>query len=227
MKSRKKKYQRKQDLAHLKAQWALIQQISADTKDLDDIPATGRRLSNSDYRSSSSWRAKFAAGFCSELSPKNAAPRPALSSLRASSNRGPLRHYPARSGLVNRQWRGIQRGLPKAPGDSQHVRIPPLRTYPSDVKTLHRLEEDEFFDYEDFASRGDSSPKSIATSCTSIWRSRTSTRKIRVPGKSSSSLPARPPNSACFHRSSWIATSTTHGIRYAQASLAFSFLLHT
>ena len=31
-------YQRKQDLAHIKAQWALFQQISADTKDLDDIP---------------------------------------------------------------------------------------------------------------------------------------------------------------------------------------------
>src|SRR5580698_9592040 len=38
LKSRKKKYQRKQDLAHIKAQWALFQQISADTKDLDDIP---------------------------------------------------------------------------------------------------------------------------------------------------------------------------------------------
>ena len=34
----RRKYQRKQDLAHLKASWALFQQISADTKDLDDIP---------------------------------------------------------------------------------------------------------------------------------------------------------------------------------------------
>src|SRR2546422_1803751 len=38
LQKRKKKYQRKQDLAHIKAQWALFQQISADTKDLDDIP---------------------------------------------------------------------------------------------------------------------------------------------------------------------------------------------
>ena len=38
MKKRRRKYQRKQDLAHIKAQWALFQQISADTKDLDDIP---------------------------------------------------------------------------------------------------------------------------------------------------------------------------------------------
>ena len=38
LRKRQKKYQRKQDLAHIKAQWALFQQISADTKDLDDIP---------------------------------------------------------------------------------------------------------------------------------------------------------------------------------------------
>jgi transposase len=38
IKKRRRKYQRKQDLAHIKAQWALFQQISADTKDLDDIP---------------------------------------------------------------------------------------------------------------------------------------------------------------------------------------------
>src|SRR2546422_9134190 len=38
LKKRRRKYQRKQDLAHIKASWALFQQISADTKDLDDIP---------------------------------------------------------------------------------------------------------------------------------------------------------------------------------------------
>jgi transposase len=35
---RRRRYQKKQDLAALKATWALFQQISADTKDLDDIP---------------------------------------------------------------------------------------------------------------------------------------------------------------------------------------------
>ena len=34
----RRRYQKKQDLAALKATWALFQQISADTKDLDDIP---------------------------------------------------------------------------------------------------------------------------------------------------------------------------------------------
>jgi transposase len=35
---RRRKYQKKQDLAALKATWDLFQQISADTKDLGDIP---------------------------------------------------------------------------------------------------------------------------------------------------------------------------------------------
>jgi hypothetical protein len=43
MEKRRRKYQRKQDLAHIKARWALFQQISADTKDLNDIRAIGSR----------------------------------------------------------------------------------------------------------------------------------------------------------------------------------------
>jgi hypothetical protein len=38
IRKRRKKYQRKQDLAVVKATWRLFQQISADTKDLCDIP---------------------------------------------------------------------------------------------------------------------------------------------------------------------------------------------
>jgi len=34
----RRKYQRKQDFAELKATWALVHQISADSKDLDNIP---------------------------------------------------------------------------------------------------------------------------------------------------------------------------------------------
>ena len=46
--------------------------------------------------------------------------------------------------------------FPKALGASQHVRIPPAaHTYQSDVETVHRIEEDEFFDLESFSSRGD------------------------------------------------------------------------
>jgi transposase len=38
LRKRRKKYKRKQDLAAVKATWRLFQQISADTKDLCDIP---------------------------------------------------------------------------------------------------------------------------------------------------------------------------------------------
>jgi hypothetical protein len=59
-----------------------------------------------------------------------------------------------------RQWNwhpaGQPTGFPAALGDSQHLRIPPAaHTYQSDVETVHRLVEDEFFDLETFTSRGE------------------------------------------------------------------------
>jgi len=46
--------------------------------------------------------------------------------------------------------------FPKSLGDSQQVRIPPSAdTYQSDIETVHRLEEDEFFDLETFSSRSE------------------------------------------------------------------------
>src|SRR6202030_2329428 len=51
---------------------------------------------------------------------------------------------------------GHRTGFPAALGDSQHLRIPPAaHTYQSDVETVHRLVEDEFFDLETFTSRGE------------------------------------------------------------------------
>jgi hypothetical protein len=51
---------------------------------------------------------------------------------------------------------GHRTGFPTALGDSQHLRIrPAAHTYQSDVETVHRLVEDEFFDLETFASRGE------------------------------------------------------------------------
>jgi transposase len=40
IRKRRRKYQHKQDLAHIKARWALFQQISADTKDLPPAAAS-------------------------------------------------------------------------------------------------------------------------------------------------------------------------------------------
>src|SRR6266446_4192904 len=61
LRKRRRKYQRKQDLAHIKATWALFQQISADTKDLDDIPhywTQAQRFHLEDFRSRGDFLAK-------------------------------------------------------------------------------------------------------------------------------------------------------------------------
>jgi len=53
---------------------------------------------------------------------------------------------------------GSRSGFPRAVTffGSQHVRIPPAaHTYQSDVETVHRLIEDEFFDLETFSSRAE------------------------------------------------------------------------
>jgi len=157
IKKRRRKYQRKQDLAHIKASWALFQQISADTKDLDDIPRywlQAQRLhlpviqyTARDVRSGLLFWA-FAEG------------RSASASAVFASR---IQQHLDRYGVSLRDlvWQTDNGGefkgdFPKALGHSQHVRIPPsAHTYQSDVETVHRLEEDEFFDLEDFSSRGD------------------------------------------------------------------------
>jgi len=154
---RRRKYQRKQDLAHIKARWALFQQISADTKDLDDIPrywTQAQRLklpviqyTARDVRSGLLFWA-FAEGRSASAS--------AVFAARIQQH---LNRYGV--SLRDLVWQTDNGGefkgdFPKALGQSQHVRIPPAaHTYQSDVETVHRLEEDEFFDLEDFSSRGD------------------------------------------------------------------------
>ncbi len=157
LQKRRRKYQRKQDLAHIKAQWALFQQISADTKDLDDIPrywpqARRLRLPAIQYTARDVRSGLLFWAFAQQRSAS-------ASAVFASRIQQHLDRY----GIALRDlvWQTDNGGefkgeFPGALGDSQHVRIPPAaHTYQSDVETVHRLEEDEFFDLEDFASRGD------------------------------------------------------------------------
>jgi len=157
VKKRKKKYQRKQDLAHIKAQWALFQQISADTKDLDDIPcywpqAQRFGLPVIQYTARDVRSGLLFWAFAQKRST-------AASAVFASRVQQHLDRYGV--SLRHLVWQTDNGGefkgdFPKALGDSQHVRIPPAaHTYQSDVETVHRLEEDEFFDLETFSSRGD------------------------------------------------------------------------
>ena len=157
LKKRPRKYQRKQDLAHIKARWALFQQISADTKDLDDIPhywpqAQRLRLPVIQYTARDVRSGLLFWAFAQKRSA-------AASAVFASRVQQHLHRYGV--SLRDLVWQTDNGGefkgdFPQALGHSQHVRIPPAaHTYQSDVETVHRLEEDEFFDLEDFSSRGE------------------------------------------------------------------------
>jgi transposase len=157
LKKRRRKYQRKQDLAHIKATWALFQQISADTKDLDDIPhywtqAQHCHLPVIQYTARDVRSGLLFWSFAQHRSST-------LSAVFAARIQQHLDRYGV--SLRDVVWQTDNGGefkgdFPAALGDSQHVRIPPAaHTYQSDVETVHRLEEDEFFDLEDFRSRGD------------------------------------------------------------------------
>ena len=154
---RKKKYQRKQDLAHIKAQWALFQQISADTKDLDDIPHYWPQAQQLGLPTIQYTAREVRSGLLFwAFAQKRSASASAVFAAR-------IQQLLDRCGISLRDlvWQTDNGGefkgdFPKALGDSQHVRIPPAaHTYQSDVETVHRLEEDEFFDLEEFSSRGE------------------------------------------------------------------------
>ncbi len=163
---RRRKYQKKQDLAAVKATWRLFQQISADTKDLDDIPlywaqAQRHRLPLIQYTAREVRSGLLFLAFAQH--------RTAAASAVFADR---VQRHLARCGvdLPHLVWQtdngsefigghgphGRPTGFPAALGDSDHVRIPPgAHTYNSDVETVHRLVEDEFFDLETFSSRGD------------------------------------------------------------------------
>jgi transposase len=166
IRKRRKKHQRKQDLAAVKATWRLFQQISADTKDLCDIPqfwpqAQSLRLPLVEYTAREVRSGLLFWAFAQKRSA-------AASAVFAARIQQHLDRWGVN--LRDLAWQtdngsefigghdpqGHRTGFPAALGDSQHVRIPPAaHTYQSDVETVHRLVEDEFFDLETFASRGE------------------------------------------------------------------------
>ena len=168
MKKRRRKYQRKQDLAEVKATWRLFQQISADTKDLDDIPhywpqMQARRLPVVPYTAR---EVRSGLPFLAYASRRSAQ----ASTLFAQR----IQTHLQRCGVNLRDltWQtdngsefigelqpdGSRSHFPAAVTyfGSQHERIPPgAHTYQGDVETVHRLIEDEFFDLETFRSRAE------------------------------------------------------------------------
>jgi len=178
VKPRRRKYQRKQDLAALKATWRLGPQISADPKDRDDLPhnwpqmqARGLPLIQDTAREVRSGLQFLA------FAQRRAADASALFAYRIQS------HLEACGGdLPNLVWQtdnggefigatqpnGSRAGFPRAVTffGSQHVRIPPAaHTDPSDVETVHRLIEDECYDLETFRRRRDFLAKACVYQC--------------------------------------------------------------
>jgi transposase len=212
IRKRRRKYQRKQDLAHIKAQWALFQQISADTKDLDDLPRywqQARRL-HSPVIQYTAREIRSGLLFWAFAQDRSAA----ASTVFAWRIQQHLDRYGV--SLRDLVWQTDNGGefkadFPRALGDSQHVRIPPsAHTYQSDVETVHRIEEDEFFDLEDFSSRGDFLAKAHTYQLYFNLARPNSHKGYLSPWQIIERL-ARRSNSACFRPSFWITTSTTQG----------------
>lgn len=163
---RRKKYQRKQDLAAIKATWRLFQQISADTKDLNDIPRYWPQAQALDLPAVQYTAREVRSGlqFLAFASRRSSAASACFAHrIQAHLSRCgvELRHLAWQtdngSEFVGEfQTDGSRAGFPAALGLSQHQRIPPAaHTFQSDVETVHRLIEDEFYDLETFASRSE------------------------------------------------------------------------
>src|SRR5512135_1450235 len=220
IRKRRKKYQRKQDLAAVKATWRLFQQISADTKDLCDIPqfwpqAQRLRLPLVEYTAREVRSGLLFWAFAQKRSA-------AASAVFAARIQQHLDRWGVN--LRDLAWQtdngsefigghdplGHRTGFPATLGDSQHLRIPPAaHTYQSDVETIAWSKMSSSI-WKPSPVAVNSSPRHRPISSISISRDRNHTKNFKLPGKSSSgSLLAGPSNSACFHQCSWIITSTT------------------
>ena len=146
--------------------WRVFQQISANTKDLNDIPRywpqaqvfalpaieyTAREVrSGLPFWAFAQRRSAAASSvFAARIQPHLDRCGISLRDLVWQTDNGS-------EFIGGHDRRGLATGFPTALGDSQHVRIPPTaHTFQSDVETVHRLVEDEFFDLESFHRRGD------------------------------------------------------------------------
>lgn len=163
---RKRKHITKQDLRAVKATWAVFSKVCHDTKDLDDIPfywpqakalrlpmiqysarevRTGLTFADYAQQRSASLACVFAERVISHL----AACGVELSEVGFQSDNGS--EYAG-----GKDQHGQPHGFkPTVEGHGlTHSFIPPsAHTYNSDVETVHRLCEDEFFDRESFRDR--------------------------------------------------------------------------
>ena len=161
---RKKKHATKKQLRSVKRHWKLFGQLSTDTKYLQDIPhywpqMTHLKLPRFQYTAREPVSGATFTGYADELSKSYATFLAEQLSVHLAGHGVDL------AGLVWQTDNGseflenqAEQGLPatvRALG-ADHRYIPPKRyTWQSDVETVHRLVEDEFFDRETFTGPAD------------------------------------------------------------------------
>lgn len=158
---RKRKHVTKQDLREVKRQWKLFGQLCADTKYLQDIPQywpfmTQLRLPSFQYTVREVVSGLTFIGYADELSKSYAVLMAERVSAHLAWHGVDLAHVEWQTDNgAEFQEDADHRGLPslvRALGSGHHYIPPKAYTWQSDVETVHRLQEDEFFDRESFRS---------------------------------------------------------------------------
>jgi transposase-like protein len=159
---RPKKHARKKALRQIKKTWALFGQLVADTKYLQDIPhywpqMSRLRLPRFQYTVREPVSGLCFTGYADELSKSYSTLLAERVSAHLAWHGVDLRRVTWQTDNGSEFQQNQQRqGLPAAVRalGSEHRYIPPKAyTWQSDVETVHRLIEDEFFDRESFADR--------------------------------------------------------------------------
>jgi transposase len=175
LRTKRRKHKTKQDLRAVKAKWRLFEQICWDTKDLIDIPEfwpqikalklpkvqyTAREVvSGNQYIAFADERALCYAALFAEL---------VLSHLiackvRFNRSRAQTDNGSEFTGSWNAENDSIFTKTVESFKGITHTRIPPgAHTWQSDVETVHRIIEDEFYEVETFKDRQDFLAKAAA-----------------------------------------------------------------
>ncbi|MCX8156529.1 MAG: helix-turn-helix domain-containing protein [Verrucomicrobiae bacterium] len=170
---RKKKPATKKHLRALKRQWPLFSQLSTNTKYLQDIPfywpqMMRYRLPRFQYTAREVVSGATFTGYADELSKSYAVFLAEQLSVHLAGHGVDLSRLTWQTDngaefLENKDEQGLPATV-RAFG-SHHRYIPPKRfTWQSDVETVHRLVEDEFFDRESF-----SGPTQFWAKITTYW----------------------------------------------------------
>jgi transposase len=175
IKKRRRKHQKKRDLRALKAAWPLFSRIVVDTKDLADILTYWSQMRRFGLPTTQ-YTAREVVSGCTYVA---FAQERSLSCAQLFAQRI-IEHLAACGvNLANTTWQtdngsefidswnatkdsAFTEVIESVPGQ-KHYTIPPgAKTYQSDVETVHRLIEDEFYQIEAFYSRKDFLKKAIS-----------------------------------------------------------------